>query len=117
MTPQEFCYWLQGYAEMGGAAPTEEQWKMIKEHLKLVFNKVTPDLGESEPKNTGWSDKKIDIVDILKDVGKSPAPAPTPYKPEPFTPLTPGPVVYPPYPHQPYWYDTGTPRRDVTITC
>ena len=41
MTSQEFTYWLQGYAELGGDAPTKEQWNIIKEHLGLVFNKVT----------------------------------------------------------------------------
>lgn len=42
MTPQEFTYWLQGYAEIAGEAPSEEQWKVIKDHLQLVFQKVTP---------------------------------------------------------------------------
>ena len=42
MTPQEFCYWLQGFAELGGDAPTAEQWSAIKDHLQLTFVKVTP---------------------------------------------------------------------------
>ena len=41
MQPQEFCYWLQGFAELNGSKPTTQQWEMIKEHLNLVFNKVT----------------------------------------------------------------------------
>lgn len=41
MNPNDFCYWLQGFAEVNGKTPTEEQWKMIKEHLQLVFKKVT----------------------------------------------------------------------------
>lgn len=41
MTPEQFAYWLQGYAELAGDAPTPEQWQSIKEHLALVFNKVT----------------------------------------------------------------------------
>src|SRR5690606_2925322 len=49
MTPQEFCYWLQGYSELGGERPTEEQWAQIKEHLKLVFTKVTPEFPAIRP--------------------------------------------------------------------
>lgn len=41
MTPEQFAYWLQGFAEMAGATPTDEQWKMIREHLGTVFLKVT----------------------------------------------------------------------------
>jgi len=42
MTPEQFTYWLQGYAELGGETPTAEQWLVIKDHLALVFAKVTP---------------------------------------------------------------------------
>ncbi len=43
MTAEQFAYWLQGYAEMNAAPPTEDQWNTIRAHLALVFNKVTPD--------------------------------------------------------------------------
>lgn len=45
MTPEQFCYWLQGFAEprLGAGAPTTQQWAIITEHLNTVFNKVTPD--------------------------------------------------------------------------
>jgi hypothetical protein len=43
MTTENFCYWLQGFAEVNRKAPTGEQWEIIKDHLSLVFNKVTPD--------------------------------------------------------------------------
>ena len=42
MTPENFCYWLQGFMEV--QAPTnlnEQQIAVIQEHLNLVFNKVT----------------------------------------------------------------------------
>lgn len=39
--PRAFAYWLQGYTEICGERPTEAQWAMIKEHLQLVFTKVT----------------------------------------------------------------------------
>jgi hypothetical protein len=44
MTPEQFAYWLQGYAEIaaGRTAPTSEEWQIIKDHLALVFHKVTP---------------------------------------------------------------------------
>jgi hypothetical protein len=42
MTPQNFCYWLQGYFELtNGSNLSEEQVNLIKEHLQLTFNKVT----------------------------------------------------------------------------
>ena len=43
MTPEQFAYWLQGFAEMNaGQMPTAAQWKSICEHLATVFQKVTP---------------------------------------------------------------------------
>jgi hypothetical protein len=41
MTPEQFCYWLRGFDEIQGVTPNEEQWEIIKEHLRLVFQKVT----------------------------------------------------------------------------
>lgn len=43
MTPEQFCYWLQGYCELNSMQerPTERQWASIKEHLQLTFKKVT----------------------------------------------------------------------------
>lgn len=43
MTPQEFAYWLQGFFELSGETKlTEPQVQMIRQHLALVFHKVTP---------------------------------------------------------------------------
>ena len=44
MTEKEFCRWLHGYFELGGedATLTEEQVEVVKEHLKLIYKKVTP---------------------------------------------------------------------------
>lgn len=44
MTPEQFAYWLQGYAELNCAAPTEEQWNIIKAHLNLVFTQKSKEL-------------------------------------------------------------------------
>jgi hypothetical protein len=41
MDATQFTYWLKGYTELGGDCPTPAQWEVIKEHLDLVFNKVT----------------------------------------------------------------------------
>lgn len=49
MAPEQFCYWLQGFAELHGQPPTQEQWKSILEHLGTVFIKVTPPvIGQKE---------------------------------------------------------------------
>lgn len=43
MTPEQFAYWLQGYAELNpNTPPNATQWKQIQDHLNLVFKKVTP---------------------------------------------------------------------------
>lgn len=42
MSPDEFCRWLQGFAELSeGEMPTQKQWTAIKKHLETVFVKVT----------------------------------------------------------------------------
>jgi hypothetical protein len=52
MTAENFCYWLQGLLEVGNPTSlNEEQVKQIKEHLALVFNKVT-----SYPYSPSWVD-------------------------------------------------------------
>jgi len=45
MTPENFSYWLQGYFELtdDGLPLTNTQVEIIKDHLALVFTKVTPD--------------------------------------------------------------------------
>lgn len=44
MTSQEFCYWLQGFLEIGNPEQlTAQQTQILKDHLGLVFGKVTPE--------------------------------------------------------------------------
>lgn len=51
MSPEQFCYWLQGFAELSGDnPPTPEQWKSIREHIATVFKKVTPSVKVGEQK-------------------------------------------------------------------
>ncbi len=46
MTPEAFCYWLQGALELGDMKEmSPEEVKIIKDHLKLVFDKLTPTYG------------------------------------------------------------------------
>lgn len=47
MTPEQFCYWLQGYFELKRTidhrlGATQETMEVIEEHLQTVFKKVTP---------------------------------------------------------------------------
>ena len=41
MSPENFVYWLNGFIELDGSLPTEQQWYSIKDHLKLVIDKKT----------------------------------------------------------------------------
>jgi hypothetical protein len=57
MTPENFAYWLQGFFEIAGSDElTETQVKMVKDHLALVFQKVTPDRSKKVKK------KKKDVT-------------------------------------------------------
>lgn len=45
MTPEQFCYWLQGFLELsgvdGGVELTAPRVQMISDHLQLMFEKRT----------------------------------------------------------------------------
>lgn len=44
MTEKDFVYWLQGFVELTETdSISDKQWLVIKDHLKLVFDKKTPD--------------------------------------------------------------------------
>ena len=78
MDPLQFCYWLQGFAELNnGVPPNDMQWKSIRDHLATVFNKVTPNYPGLGP---DWQ------KDIIKDW--KPNPPYNPYGPN-TTPLPP----------------------------
>jgi hypothetical protein len=43
MTAEHFTYWLQGFFELSDVKTLDQkQVKIIKDHLNLVYNKVTP---------------------------------------------------------------------------
>ena len=55
MTAEQFCYWLQGYMEMSEAEKLDEkQVKIMKDHLALVFDKVTPDYDVTTATTIDW---------------------------------------------------------------
>ena len=65
MTPQEFCYWLQGFFEIADPkALDEKQTAMIKEHLDLVFTKVT---GKEKPKKELITDSPSAAQKMIED--------------------------------------------------
>lgn len=80
MTPEQFCYWLNGFGELSPEAPTAEQWKAIKEHLKLVFTKVTP----KAPGNTRFEDELRRAASDQKRAAPQPWPGTPPYQLPPY---------------------------------
>lgn len=49
MNEIQFCYWLKGFFELTEVESlSDNQVIMIKNHLNLVFNKVTPSLEGTE---------------------------------------------------------------------
>ncbi len=60
MTPENFCYWLNGLFEISNTdSITDEQVKIIKEHLNLVFNKVT---------QNGFNPGKYDQISLMTPI-------------------------------------------------
>ena len=73
MNTDQFTYWLQGFVEMNeGSEPTKQQWQIIKDHLKLCFNKVTPAYFQPLAKviGTGGLGSGITFCDIGSVVGR-----------------------------------------------
>lgn len=43
LVPIDFCYWLQGYYELGGEVLENKEWHtIVQDHISLVFKKETP---------------------------------------------------------------------------
>lgn len=63
MNAEQFTLWLQGFVELQDSPSiTEKQWLVIKDHLKLVFDKKTPDRGK-QPLSQTYDD----ILKCIKD--------------------------------------------------
>jgi hypothetical protein len=53
MTAEQFIYWLQGFMEISNPVKlSEKETQIIKDHLKLVFDKKTPDRTITMPGTT-----------------------------------------------------------------
>lgn len=74
MTPEQFCYWLQGMVEVDVNTLTPLQVKAIKDHLNLVFKKVTPNYPITVPQNPL-------VIPNLKPVYTTPVDQMVGYKP------------------------------------
>lgn len=63
MNEQTFCFWLQGFVELQDSDTiSEKQWLVIKDHLKLVFDKKTPDRSQQP---LDWNTIGIKPVDLI----------------------------------------------------
>lgn len=59
MTTEQFAYWLKGFMEINRPTSIDAmQTQIIKDHLDLVFDKVTPDRSNEI--------NKIDLSDVKK---------------------------------------------------
>lgn len=101
MTPDQFCYWLQGLMELQNPKTLNEtQVQSIKDHLVLVFKKVTPAIVNK--------DENSNLAELLKnfeEIHKKPKEAPIQ---KPFYPQWPMPLIDPSTP------EYGPPHR---VTC
>jgi len=99
MTERDFCLWLNGFVELTDIEqPSVAQWKMIKEHLGLVFNKVTQKL------------------DITVNPANPDTPIKLPVQPYDFPKIS---DRAGPFPSSPSWMTKrdGTPWPPGTIIC
>lgn len=63
MSPDQFTYWLQGYFEIQNPKELNEtQVQIIKDHLDLVFKKVTPKRVEFNEANTCHTGFNVDAL-------------------------------------------------------
>ena len=66
MTPEAFCYWIQGLFEIANPKSLDaRQVQIIKDHLAEVFHKVTPDRSESPVRDDPGTSKQ-EILDWIK---------------------------------------------------
>lgn len=50
MNSEQFVYWLNGFFELSGSKKlTQKQVQIIKDHLAVVFTKITPDYSKDSP--------------------------------------------------------------------
>jgi hypothetical protein len=83
---RDFCYWLQGYFEIAGTGPmTEEQVKVVQNHLNLVFvHEIDPAMGDAkhQEKLNAVHKPPIPAASLLDDM-KLPGKVPVEANPSP----------------------------------
>lgn len=79
LMPGDFVTWLRGFVDIAKRAPNEEEWKIIKEHLQLVFTKVVP--SQQPMKEQSVTDE---IKKALDKVSKDRIHPPTPWPKPPY---------------------------------
>ena len=80
MDASQFALWLQGFAELNAEPPTKEQWQSIREHLQLVFTKVTPEVKRPVIDLTGNKDLRK-LIDSARNAQAYQPPVPQVYQP------------------------------------
>lgn len=66
LTPEHFAYWLQEFMEIQNPSQlTAEQTQMVKDHLALVFDKVTPQRGSVKAKDSAPNKDLKDLGELL----------------------------------------------------
>lgn len=76
MTPEQFAYWLQGFAELQAAPPTQEQWQSIREHLATVFRKVTPPVQQPKVATPGLDELRRQMEKDAEEKRRQAQPSP-----------------------------------------
>lgn len=98
MNADQFAWWLQGFAELSATPPTQEQWDSIREHLGLVFNKVTQPL----PPEKAKQEQVKKLEDFFQKIPPTDGRPATPLNPSPMWPnYPPGGLPGYPFPNYP----------------
>lgn len=106
MTPENFVYWLHGYFELkraNGEDISDPFLQTIEDHLRLVFEKETPDRTKS---NEDVSKSNEEIIKEFQEKIREKFPIDGPYRPS---------GVWP-YPNYPGWIPPSDWKGPV-ITC
>jgi hypothetical protein len=75
MDASQFTIWLQGFAELNAEPPTKEQWQSIREHLQLVFTKVTPEVKPKARIDMSGNEEVKRLIGKAREGQYQPAPA------------------------------------------
>ncbi len=73
MNSNDFAMWLNGFFELSDSKTlNESQVRIIREHLNLVFKKVTPDIKPHGPLADFETQEKDmrDLAELFKDLEK-----------------------------------------------